>query len=174
MELIAKERDRLLGRAARYVGLAGTVVSLVSVSLPGILPLPLYLATLPLFALLLASHVMLGRGSSLPWVTVGVLSGLVILGVAALAPETPGLAAAFAPLAAAGIAGFSLVLVPTMMRVAVFVATALVCTILIQQLSDTDEAFSATASSVLLGWGLTLILAYWMSASVPRAARRRR
>jgi len=172
MELIAKERDRLLGRAARYVGLAGTVVSLVSVSLPGILPLPLYLATLPLFALLLASHVMLGRGSSLPWVTVGVLSGLVILGVAALAPETPGLAAAFAPLAAAGIAGFSLVLVPTMMRVAVFVATALVCTILIQQLSDTDEAFSATASSVLLGWGLTLILAYWMSASVPRAARR--
>ena len=50
MSRIQKERDRLLSATARNVGLTATATALLCLSIPGTLPLPLYLASLVLLA----------------------------------------------------------------------------------------------------------------------------
>jgi signal transduction histidine kinase len=175
MELIAKERDRLLQRTARFLGLIGTIITLASISVPGVVPLPTYLATLPLLAVLAFSHVMVARSLAAIWASLGILAGVGALIVARLplgATPSPGLSEALTPLAGAGIACFALVLVSSLPRILLMVLGAMVSTFLVQFASLTDGALSANALSVLLGWVLTAVLGYWLSASVPRAARR--
>ena len=46
MSRIHKERDRLLSVTARNVGLTATATALLCLSVPGTLPLPLFLASL--------------------------------------------------------------------------------------------------------------------------------
>ncbi|MCU1507814.1 MAG: histidine kinase [Glaciihabitans sp.] len=175
MELIAKERDRLLQRTARFLGVAGAAVALVCLSIPGVVPFTTYLWTLPFFALLVAAQIMVGRSQSLGWVALGILSGLAAL-IAAQAPyvgvPTPGLAPSLSVLAAAGIAAFALVLTSSIGRVVILVFGAAASTLLVQFASLGTAALSAPALSVILGWVLTAVLGYWLSASVPRAARR--
>jgi len=55
VELIAKERDRLLQRSARFIGLGSTAVALVCFSVPGVLHLTTLLSALPLFIMLSVS-----------------------------------------------------------------------------------------------------------------------
>jgi signal transduction histidine kinase len=175
MELIAKERDRLLQRTARFLGLIGTIITLVSLSVPGVVPVSTYLATLPLLAVLAFSHVMVARSLAAIWASLGILAGVGALIVARLpfgATPSPGLSEALTPLAGAGIACFALVLVSSLPRILLMLLGALVSTFLVQFASLSDGALSSTALSVILGWVLTAVLGYWLSASVPRAARR--
>jgi signal transduction histidine kinase len=175
MELIAKERDRLLQRTARFLGLIGTIITLVSLSVPGVVPVSTYLATLPLLAVLAFSHVMVARSLAAIWASLGILAGVGVLIVARLpfgATPSPGLSEALTPLAGAGIACFALVLVSSLPRILLMLLGALVSTFLVQFASLSDGALSSTALSVILGWVLTAVLGYWLSASVPRAARR--
>jgi signal transduction histidine kinase len=76
------------------------------------------------------------------------------------------------PLGAAGITCFALVLVSSVPRIVLLVVGGLVSTLLVQFTVARPSILSATALSVLLGWVLTSVLAYWLGASVPRAARR--
>jgi signal transduction histidine kinase len=175
MELIAKERDRLLQRTARFLGLIGTIITLVSLSVPGVVPLSTYLATLPLLAVLAFSHVMVARSLAAIWASLGILAGVGALIVARLpfgATPSLGLSEALTPLAGAGIACFALVLVSSLPRILLMLLGALLSTFLVQFASLSDGALSSTALSVILGWVLTAVLGYWLSASVPRAARR--
>ncbi|MDB5280862.1 MAG: histidine kinase [Ferruginibacter sp.] len=175
MELIAKERDRLLQRTARFLGLAGTLVALVSLSIPGVVPLSTYLWMLPCLAILVFSHIMVGRSLAIVWPLVGTVAGLAALLIArGPAGSTPsaGLAASVAPLGAAGIACFALVLVSSIPRMAIIVLGVIASATLVQQTSHSSAALSPSALSVILGWILTAVLGYWLSASVPRAARR--
>lgn len=175
MELIAKERDRLLQRTARFLGLAGTIVALVSLSVPGVVPLSTYLETLPLLAVLAFSHIMVARSLAVIWASLGMLAGVGALLVARIPfsmPPTPGLAEALTPLAAAGMACFALVLVSSVPRILLLTLGAVASTVLIQFADMSDGGLSPTALSVILGWVLTAVLGYWLSASVPRAARR--
>jgi signal transduction histidine kinase len=175
MELIAKERDRLLQRTARFLGLIGTIITLVSLSVPGVVPVSTYLATLPLLAVLAFSHVMVARSLAAIWASLGILAGVGVLIVARLpfgATPSPGLSEALTPLAGAGIACFALVLVSSLPRILLMLLGALVSTFLVQFASLSNGALSSTALSVILGWVLTAVLGYWLSASVPRAARR--
>jgi signal transduction histidine kinase len=175
MELIAKERDRLLQRTARFLGLIGTIITLVSLSVPGVVPVSTYLATLPLLGVLAFSHVMVARSLAAIWASLGILAGVGVLIVARLpfgATPSPGLSEALTPLAGAGIACFALVLVSSLPRILLMLLGALVSTFLVQFASLSDGALSSTALSVILGWVLTAVLGYWLSASVPRAARR--
>ena len=175
MELIAKERDRLLQRTARFLGLAGVIVALVSLSFPGVLPLGSYIAAIPLLALLAFSHIMVARSMAFIWASLGILSGVGALLVARLpfdhAPSH-GLAAALTPLAAAGMGCFALILVSSIPRILLFVVGAVASTILVQFASAGGSLISSSALSVILGWVLTAVLGYWLGASVPRAARR--
>ncbi|HEX3680441.1 MAG TPA: histidine kinase, partial [Galbitalea sp.] len=67
MELIAKERDRLLQRTARLLGLSGTIITLISLSFPGVVPLGNLVATLPFLVLLALCQVMISRNLPLLW-----------------------------------------------------------------------------------------------------------
>ena len=175
MELIAKERDRLLQRTARFLGLAGTIVTLISLSVPGVVPFSTYLETLPLLLILAFSHVMVARSLAVIWASLGILAGVGALLVARVPfgmPPSAGLAQALTPLAAAGMACFALVLVSSIPRILLLALGAVASTILVQFASLGGSGLSATALSVILGWVLTAVLGYWLSASVPRAARR--
>jgi signal transduction histidine kinase len=175
MELIAKERDRLLQRTARFLGLAGTIVALVSLSIPGVVPLATYLEMLPLLAFLVFSHIMVARSLAVIWASLGILAGIGSL-LVARAPfgETPsaGLADALAPLGAAGVAAFALVLVASLPRILLLVLGAVASSVIVQSASMGTGALSGATLSVILGWVLTAVLGYWLTASVPRAARR--
>ena len=175
MELIAKERDRLLQRTARFLGLAGTIVALLSLSVPGVVPLATYLSMLPILAFLVFSHIMVARSLAVIWASLGILAGIGAL-LVARAPfgDVPsrGLADALAPLGAAGIASFALVLVASIPRILLLVLGAVASTVIVQSASTGTLPLSGAALSVILGWVLTAVLGYWLTASVPRAARR--
>ena len=172
MELIAKERDRLLHRTARALGLTGSVLSLVGVVIPGVVPAPVLGLTLPLYLVLIGSQVMVGRSTSRRWVAVGLVSGLAALVILALQVPTADAAAAMVPLAAAGLASLSLAVSPTLAWLALFSALAITSTTLVQRASASDDWISPPALAVLIGWILTALAGYWLAASVPRASRR--
>ena len=172
MELIAKERDRLLHRTARALGLTGSVLSLVGVVIPGVVPAPVVGLTLPLYLVLIGSQMMVGRSTSRRWVAVGLVSGLAALVILALQVPTADAAAAMVPLAAAGLASLSLAVSPTLAWLALFSALAITSTTLVQRASASDDWISPPALAVLIGWILTALAGYWLAASVPRASRR--
>jgi signal transduction histidine kinase len=175
MELIAKERDRLLQRTARFLGLAGTIITLISLSFPGVVPLSHYVATVPLLLILALCHIMVARNFPVIWSAVGIVAGLAALLVVRLpfgSVPSGGLGPALTPLAAAGIGCFALVLVSSVPRVLLLVVGAAASTVLVQLASTPAGVPSSNALAVLLGWVLTAVLGYWLGASVPRAARR--
>ena len=175
MELIAKERDRLLQRTARFLGLAGTIITLISLSFPGVVRMTSYFAAIPLLLVLMLCHVMVTRGRPVVWAAVGIAAGLAALVVIRLplsATPSSSLGAAVIPLGAAGMACFALVLVSSVARIILLVVGGILSTILVQNTAQHPGVLSATALSVLLGWVLISVLGYWLSASVPRAARR--
>ncbi|HEY2644280.1 MAG TPA: ATP-binding protein [Galbitalea sp.] len=175
MELIAKERDRLLQRTARFLGLSGTILTLVSLSFPGIVPFSTFLTALPFLAILALSQIMVARSSAVIWAVVGILAGSAALLVARLpydSPPSSSLGAAIAPLGAAGVGCFALVLVSSVPRIIILVLGAATTTLLVQLDAASPGMLSVEALSVILGWVLAGVLGYWLSASVPRAARR--
>jgi signal transduction histidine kinase len=118
---------------------------------------------------------MVARSLAVIWASLGMLAGVGALLVARIPfsmPPTPGLAEALTPLAAAGMACFALVLVSSVPRILLLTLGAVASTVLIQFADMSDGGLSPTALSVILGWVLTAVLGYWLSASVPRAARR--
>ena len=175
VELIAKERDRLLHRSARVVGLGSTIVALICFSVPGVLPWTSYLATLPLFAVLIFAHYRMGIGQSILWIILGLASGLAILLVAQVPngrSDSTSVADAMVPLAGAALGAFAIVLTSTVPRLLVLMIGAALAFTLVQFASPRSDELSSQAVSVVVGWILAGILGYWLSASVPRAARR--
>jgi signal transduction histidine kinase len=175
MELIAKERDRLLQRTARFLGLAGTIVTLISLSVPGLVPVSTYLVTLPFLVILAFSQVMVARSLAVIWASLGIVAGIVVLLVARLpfdAAPSAGLSQALTPVAAGGMACFALVLGTSIPRIILILVGMLASTFLVQIANRSPGTLSTTALSVMLGWVLAAVLGYWLSASVPRAARR--
>jgi signal transduction histidine kinase len=175
MELIAKERDRLLQRTARFLGLAGTILTLISLSFPGVVPFSNFAVTAALLVVLAVCHFMLPRNRPLLWATLGILVGLAALVVVRVPYSTPpssGLSSAIAPVGAAGIACFALVLVSSVPRILIAIVAAVASTFLVQLTTVGTGTLSPTALAIILGWVLSAVLGYWLSASVPRAARR--
>jgi len=120
VELIAKERDRLLQRSARTIGLGSTVIALICFAVPGVLGWTTLLSTLPLFAVLALSHVRLGMSQSIVWVVLGLVAGFGILVVIQLPiGGAPGgsIGTAIVPLAAGSLAAFAIVLTSNIGRV---------------------------------------------------------
>jgi signal transduction histidine kinase len=175
MELIAKERDRLLQRTARFLGLSGTVITLISLSFPGVVPFGSYIATIPFLLFLALAQVMISRSRTLLWAMLGITSGLVALVIVRVPYDTPpsaSLGSAIAPLGAAGIACFAIVLVSSVPRIVLVVVAAIASTLLVQLATVQTAALSPTSLAIILCWVLSAVLGYWLSASVPRAARR--
>lgn len=174
VELIAKERDRLLQRSARAIGLASTAVALVCFSLPGVLQWTTYLAALPFFVLLAFSLFRLGVQQKLLWAILGIASGLVIM----IAIQLPGgqrpsaaLSTAIVPLAASAIGAFAVVLTSSIGRRILLIVSFAVTMVLVELAVPGPAFISEQGAAVMLGWVLAAAFGYFLSAAVPRAAR---
>ena len=173
VELIAKERDRILQRSARFIGLGSTVVALICFSVPGVLHLTTLLSALPLFVVLAFSLYRVGVNQSLLWIVLGILSGLGILVVVQLpdqAQASPSLGSAIVPLAAGAIASFAVVLTAGVGRL-ILLVVGFVATVVLADLAIPGPV-SMQDAQIVVGWVLTAVFGYWLSASIPRAARR--
>ena len=173
VELIAKERDRLLQRSARFIGLGSTAVALVCFSVPGVLHLTTLLSALPLFIMLSVSLYRVGVNQSLIWIVLGMLSGLGILVVVQLPGESqasPSLGTAIVPLAAGAIASFAVVLTSSIGRL-ILLVVGFIATIVLAELAIPGTV-SVQDAEIVTGWVLAAVFGSWLSASIPRAARR--
>jgi signal transduction histidine kinase len=175
MDLISKERDRLLQRSARVYGLSFTAVSALCFVLPGAVPLPVLLLGTPLYLVLAAALVAVGRSRSIWWPIAALLSGTgIVLAVGLLgAPPTPAASLAIIHLTAAGLASLALVLTASVPRIALLVAGALggIGAVVLAEI-DTPAQALRSGGTVLVGWGLAALIAVWINAGVPQVAKR--
>ncbi len=175
MEQFAKERDRLLQVAARAVGLSTLAVALVCLSVPGVIDPDTLILTLPLFAITAGCLVRIGFSKSLLWVLPGMASafGILLLVQWPLGAGSTGPAAtSLAVLAGGTLASFAIVLVGSIGRVVILSIGLVASTVLTELAVPGPGLLSIESATVLLGWATAAIFAYWLSASVPRAARR--
>jgi len=175
MDLIAKERDRLLQRTARIYGLSFTVVSLVCLAIPGAVDRLTFFLCIPLYILVGISQYRVGVSRSLLWVALQIVGGLaIVVLVTAVSAQGPGEAgvSAMAQLGAASLASVAIMLTNDPIRRVVlavcFVAVGLSTSLLLGPF----QAPLRTIALVVLGWTLATIVGYWISAGVPQAARR--
>lgn len=175
VELIAKERDRLLHRAARFIGISLAVVAFLGLSIPGVVDLTSLFAALLLGVLLVFCLFRLGGDHSILWVLLGLSAGLGVLTIVQLpfgSPDQGALATALIPFAGGAVASFALVLTGRILRVLVL-AVAFVATVgLVVLATGSPDPLSYPVGAVVLGWIIFTFVGLWVSSSVPRAARR--
>lgn len=177
MDLITKERDRLLQRTARVYGLCFTGVSLLCVILPGGVDPTSLLVILPLYAVLALAQARLGTTTSrtLVWaVAIVLLGATLILAIALTGDRPPGQGghSAILQLASASIASVALVLTSTGARVALLAVSAIGVSSLTVALTLGQLGIGRTLGLVALGWVLPTIIAIWISIGVPQVAKR--
>ncbi len=176
MSRIQKERDRLLAATARTVGLTGTATALLCLSVPGTLPLPLYLASLVLLACLGAAQFQLASLLRLDlWLGVILVAGcaLILLHLLPGVALTPSALSAVGILAGASIASVAILTVTSRARqllaagggVATLVVT---CATLLATRSRLGEPLVFT----IAGWVALTATGIWLSRTVPRTLKR--
>lgn len=175
VELILKERDRLLHRAVRIMGITMTIVAFLGLSIPGVVDETSLLAAGLLAMVFIFCLVRLGSDHALHWALLGLLSGLTLL-VIVQSPfpveDRSALAIALVPFAGGALAVFALVLTRSVVRIAIL-ATAFATSMILILLAKGDGAIlSFPVGAVFLGWVLATFAGLWITASVPRAARR--
>jgi signal transduction histidine kinase len=175
MDLISKERDRLLQRSARVYGLSFTAVSALCFALPGAVPVPVLLLGIPLYLIVAAALVVVGLSRSIWWPIIALAAGTGIVLDVALLSGTPSPSASLAiiHLTAAGLASLALVLTTSLPRIALLVAGALagVAVVVLAEI-DTPAQALRSGGTVLVGWGLATLVTVWISAGVPQVAKR--
>ena len=175
MDLIAKERDRLLQRTARTYGLSFSIVSLLCLSIPGSVDAAAYFLCLPLYAILVFSQYRLGVSRSILWVVSGIGAGAAaIVIIAVVTPGGPGSAGVIAAmeLAAASLASYAIVLTTHTRRRAALVGAFFGVTSLTTLALAPVSTPLRTIPLLVLGWTLATIIGFWISAGVPQVARR--
>jgi signal transduction histidine kinase len=175
MDLIAKERERLLQRAARAYGLSFTVVALACALLPGAVDRLALVISLPLFAILALAQLRIGMSRSLLWVGLALLSGVAIIGVFRFVGTGPSPEAGYSAilqLAAVSLAGCALVLTSSGPRIALLVGAFLLTGGSAVLVSDGVPHMLRTAGLVVLGWLVPTALAIWISVGVPQVEKR--
>ena len=175
MDLITKERDRLLQRTARVYGLSFSVVSLLCFVLPGSVE-PLSLAIgIPLYLILGVAQYFIGRSRAPGWIVLELGAGIVIVVVTTVpAVEEVGQAAmtALMLLTAASLASCAIVLTSNVPRIVGLVAAFLVVGSITVFLTSPIQAELRTTGLLVLGWVLPTTIAIWISVGVPQVAKR--
>jgi hypothetical protein len=174
MDLITKERDRLLQRTARVYGLSFTVVAALCFVLPGAVSTTALFVSLPLFVVIAVSQFRMGVSRSPLWIAVSLGAGLVILVVTTTVGSRPSSAgfAALVELTAASLAACALMLTSSAPRIAALVVSFLVIGSALLLLTNDLQAPLRTAGVYVLGWLLPALIAIWISAGVPQVAKR--
>lgn len=175
MDLIAKERERLLQRAARIYGLSFTAVALVCAVLPGAVDPLALLISVPLFAVLTFAQLRIGMSRSLVWVAMALVPGVAIIGVYRYVGAGPSAEAGYAAiteLAAAALAACAIVLTASVPRIVLLVASFLVIGGAAVLVSDGLPHMLRTGGLVVLGWVVPTAIAIWISVGVPQVEKR--
>jgi signal transduction histidine kinase len=175
MDLIAKERDRLLQRSARVYGLSFSFVSLLCIVLPGAVDALALVIVLPLYAALAIAQIRIGVSRSLLWVAIVVFSGVAIVIVACVVGAGPAPAGwiALVQLGSGATAAVALVLMSGWGRLAILVASFLLTAGTLVFFRSTDPAEAVLVGVlVLVGWIVTTLIAVWIDVSIPRVAKR--
>jgi signal transduction histidine kinase len=175
MELIAKERDRLLHRTARVYGLSFTIVSLICLSIPGAVAAESLIVCIPLYLLLGFSQYRIGASRSLAWVGLTLVSGLAALLVMTVFAPTPPASAglsAIAQLTAASLASTAVVLTTDRTRIAILAAAFVAVTATTLIVTAPLQPLPRSISLLVLGWAIATIVGFWVSAGIPQVVRR--
>jgi len=188
MERIVKERDRLIQRSARTIGLAGTAVALICLALPGAVDPPMLVLLVPLFAAIAFALYRMGQSRSILWVVIAVVGGsLAILtlhlgNVGALYPITGTLASptglsdsaveAIRMLSAWVIASVGIVLTISLGRMIVL-AGAFLVSLIVTAVALSGTVTAALSIAILFaGWTIAVVIGSLLATGVLRAARR--
>lgn len=175
VKLLNKERDRLLHRATRLIGLIMVGVTFLGLSIPGIVDEMSFLAAGLLGILLVYCLFRLGSDQSLLWVLLGLSAGigiLVIVQVPFMTANRAGLATALVPFAGGALAVFALILTRTIPRIIILVAAYLSSITLVFLLAGDGDILAFPMGAITVGWAIAAFAGVWISISVPRAARR--
>jgi len=174
MDLITKERDRLLQRTARVYGLSFTIVALLCFVLPGAVSTASLFISLPLFVVLGVAQFRIGISRSPVWLALALISGLAIVVIACTIGDRPSQAGftAVVELAAASLAAAGLVLTSSAARITALIIVFLVVGATLLLLTSDLQAPLRTAGIYVLGWVLPVLIAIWISAGVPQVAKR--
>ncbi len=177
MDLIAKERDRVLQRAARVFGLGFTLPSALCFVLPGAAPNAVAVVLGVLMYLVLAgAQTMLGVSRNPAWVLLTLAAGIGILCLTtSLGRHTLGESAmtAMQLLVAGSLASVAVVLTGTVWRVVgLAIAFVVVGGATLWLVTPESQAPVRTAGLVLLGWLLAAGIGLWVSAGVPQVSKR--
>jgi signal transduction histidine kinase len=175
MSRIQKERDRLLSTTARYVGLTATATTLLCLSIPGAMPLPLYLASVVLLTGLAYGQLRLGSLHPAIWVVTIVAAGvaLILMQVLPGVPLNPAAISALGMLAGGAVASTAIVLVTTPRRVVgLIVSFVITSTAAAGALLLTSSRVAEPLALTLAGWCALTITGVWLSRTVPRTLKR--
>jgi len=175
MELIEKERRRLLQSAARTFGLSGVVLAAFCLALPGVVDPDLLPSVLIVLAGQAGALVMVGRSSHIGWVALTIVLGCGALALAQLPwaqSSSLALSASLAPLGAAGVGAVGMVLSEGTGRWLLWAVGTLTSSLLVATAGPTSGLFSTPAIATLAGWVMTLIIGLWVTVGVQRAVLR--
>jgi len=188
MERIVKERDRLLRRSARLLGLTGTFAALLCFAVPGSIEFASLTVLIPSFALLIAALYRVGVNGSLVWAGVAVAAGASIVLLVHLA--TIGALAAFTGVGASptgltsaaetgvrfisswALASIAVILVTSLGRMLLLAAAFAVTAATTIAATATAPEGLLTLCAVIAGWALACALGTLLAVGVVRAARR--
>lgn len=172
MELLTRERDRLLHRTARLYGLCFALISLACLTVPGAVSAEHYALSVPLYLALGFCQFRLGSDRSLLWVIATLAFGLTLIPVIALGEPSEAGVLAVTQLAAGALPATGIVCMSHRIRRIIFVIASVLAITLATVLLAPVQAPVPTLALVLLGWVLTGVVGYWIGAAVPRVARR--
>lgn len=176
MSRIQKERDRLLAATARTVGLTASATALVCLSIPGTLPLPLYLASLVLLACLAYAQFQLGTLlRSTLWMCVIVVAGsaIVLVNLLPMEPLGPSALSVVGVVGAVGIACLSVLSVTSRARLLVLIGAAVVTlAATFTTLIATQSRLAEPVLLIVAGWVALTATGVWLARTVPRTLKR--
>lgn len=173
MDLINRERDRLLQQVARVWGLSFTVLAAVCLLVQSAAdPSVLAVAAVP-FVLLAVAQLRMGVSRSVVWVAAQLVAGAAIIAViTTLGSPTESVMGAVTALAGGSLAALTLVMLsPGIRVVAISIAFAAV-TVFTVLMTSTLQPPVRTLGTLVLGWVLPAFVGIWVSAAVPQVAKR--
>jgi len=174
MDLITRERDRLLQRAARVYGLSFVLLSFICLLPPGTISLGAMLWILPLYLLLVAALWRVGVKGSLVWVLIVLVVGVATPVVAVTLDVNQGahVLAAVIPLVTGGMGSIGLVLLRGWTRVALLISSFSLVTASTLLITAGMQDASVTFIALAIGWVLPVLIGLWISASTPQLVQR--
>lgn len=176
MPRIARERDRVLRRAARMTGLISSGSALVYLSIPTGVQTNVVVVTAPLILLLVGCQYLLGRTGALRWaLAIVALGNIAVLVVGLAARPELGLniveESVIASLAAGAVGSVAIVLVVGSGRQLLLFASFGITVAAVTLVTTAGGSVLALTLTVC-GWAALSMSGWWIAQSVPRVLQR--